>query len=195
MTESQVDGPLQAAAFDPHSADHIAALTAMHQGYLLEELERTGHHAQGFPLAGWLRTIVLGIDNTAVGFVAADLNRRSVELVYVAPEHRAHGLAGSMLAELSRTCPAQLTVKAPLSPAGEALANRLGLPVVQPTAAQERQGVDAQQELHRALDRRCHHRRSNPAAVCRRCLRSLLTRSAEAHVMSYVALVRAYGTR
>ncbi|MFA3877564.1 N-acetyltransferase family protein [Streptomyces sp. MMCC 100] len=178
--------------FDPRSDEHARALTDLYRAYLLEEAERTREHAPGIPVAVWLQTALLSVDGVFVAFCSVDLKRRSVELVYVAPEHRGRGLASVLLADLARTCPTQLTVKAPLSPDGEALAASVGLPVVHPDAEQVEQGLTAQREMKRALDRQCRHRRGNPAAVCRRCLRALLTRSAEAHVRGYVALVNNY---
>ncbi|MFE2300818.1 hypothetical protein ACFXAW_21845 [Streptomyces sp. NPDC059445] len=194
MTET-LQHPVAAtgALFDPHDPEHVAALIDMYRAYLVEEGDRTREHASGIPVATWLRTLLVQVDGAFAAFCSVDLVRRSVELVYVVREYRGGGLASQMLADLARSCPDPLTLKAPLSPGGEALAARLGLAVVQPTPEQNQEGAVAQQDLHRALDLKCRHRRGNPAAVCRKCLRVLLGRSAEVHVRSYVALARLNG--
>ncbi|MFF1743885.1 GNAT family N-acetyltransferase [Streptomyces mirabilis] len=179
------------AMFDHASPEHVRMLIDLYRAYLLEEADRTREHASGIPVAVWLQTLMVSIGSTPAAFCSVDLGRLAVELVYVTPEFRGHGVAAWLLRELARTCPGQLSIKAPLSPAGAALAARAGLVVDFPTQKQQAEGEQAQREMRHAIEKQCRHRRAgDPRATCRRCLRTLLTRSAEAHVMSYVAVAR-----
>ncbi|MEE4546753.1 hypothetical protein V2S66_32915 [Streptomyces sp. V4-01] len=191
MTETQVDGLLKATVFDPRSADHIAALTAMHQGYLLEELERTGHHAQGFPLAGWLRTVILGVDDDPIGFVAIDCGRRSVELIYVTPAHRSRGIATGVLSDLAATCPEPMQLKGPLSPGGQALAEKLGLSTAWSTPEQMEEAEAELAALEDAVGWHCPHRgkrRGDPRRPCRPCYRNLVTKTSARMIAGVAAM-------
>lgn len=176
----------QVAVFNPRSTHHTRRLIAMYQAYMLEELERTGTAAPGLPAAGYLKTLLIHHGNDIAGFCSLDGARHSVELVYVDPEHRGQGLATTLLARLAATCPHPMRLKAPLTPGGQALANRLGLGIADYTETELRRAVRGMERLHQAIRANCPHKGGNPAAVCRRCYRKTLRRAAAAAVTAYV---------
>ncbi len=182
------------SVFDPTRDEDVDVLVRLYGDYLVEELERTGHMVPGMAVAGFLRTMLLRMDGTPAGFVSADLSRYSVEVIYVAPEFRGLGAAGMVLANLARTCPQPLALKAPLSPGGEALAARLGLEVSEPTPDQAC-GVDRDvRDGERMMMQRCRHKRTgDPRKPCMRCYRPGVRRYADGLVRRYAAEVRALG--
>ncbi|MER5209426.1 GNAT family N-acetyltransferase [Streptomyces sp. NPDC002838] len=176
MTETQAP-KVDAASFDYRSNRDVEALTLLFKDYLFEGLDRLGHFPSGLPIANWLNTVVLYVDGQPAGFCAADLTRYAIELIYVAPVYRRQGIAQRLLADLRDSCPEQMRIKAPLSPACQALVERLGIPVSEPTAAEEAKGEQAVAELHETIRRHCKHpRKGAPQRPCRRCYRALLRR-------------------
>lgn len=195
MTETQAP-TVAVVNFDPASADHVAALAAMFRDYLLEELDRLGHFASGLPLANWLNTFIVYVGETPAGFCSADTTRYAIELVYVRPAYRRHGIARQMLTELRDSCPETMHVKLPLSPGGQAVAERLGIPTSAPTEAEEIKGKKAIAELHETIAKRCTHRRpGDPRRTCRRCYRALLKKAAVAMVVDPCIAVRGLGRK
>lgn len=178
MTETQA--PLvHATKFDHRSDRDVEALTLLFKDYLLEGLDRLGHFPSGIPLAHWLNTAVLYAGSQPIGFCAADLTRYAIELIYVAPSHRRLGVASRILMDLNDSCPERMHLKAPLSPACQALAERLGIPISTPTAADVAKGEQAIAELHETIRRHCKHRRVGaPHRPCHRCYQALLRRMA-----------------
>lgn len=192
MTESRA--PLiHAAAFDYQSDQDVEAVTLLFADYLLEGLDRLGHFPSGMPIANWLNTVVLYVDGQPAGFCAADLTRYAIELIYVAPAYRRRGIAHRLLTDLRDSCPEQMRIKAPLSPACQALVKQLGIPVSEHTTAEEAKGEQAVTELHETIRRHCKHpRKGSPQRPCRRCYRALLRRMSVAMVTEpCVALRRA----
>jgi GNAT superfamily N-acetyltransferase len=191
-TNTQATPVITGEVFDPHSAEHVRALIRMHQDYLLEELARTGEHALGVPAAGWLRTMVLRAGGDFAGYFAADMGRHSVELIYVVPEFRGHGLSTQVLAELAAKCPQPMSVKAPLTPGGQRLADKLGLHIAYSTPEELQETSQTLAELRRGVDQHCTHKRTgDPRRPCMRCYRAAVKKSATATVMAYVALAHA----
>lgn len=182
MTESRA--PLiHAAAFDYQSNQDVEAVTLLFADYLLEGLDRLGHFPSGMPIANWLNTVVLYVDGQPAGFCAADLTRYAVELIYVAPTYRRQGIAHRLLADLRDSCPERMRIKAPLSPACQALVEQLGIPVSEHTAAEEAKGEQVVAELHETIRRHCKHpRKGSPQRPCLRCYRALLRRMSVAMV-------------
>ncbi|MEU1497023.1 GNAT family N-acetyltransferase [Streptomyces sp. NPDC005732] len=190
MTETQAP-TVWAVNLDFRSDDHVAALAAMFRDYLLEELDRIGHFPAGFPIAAWLNTLLVYVDGEPAGFLAADLTRYAIELVYVRPGYRRHGIARQMLAEMRDSCPEQMKIKAPLSPACQALTEQMGIPVSMPSADEEERGQQAVLELHQTLRSRCKHPRTgDPRRPCRRCYRNLLKKMAVVMVTEACASMR-----
>lgn len=178
MTETQA-AVITALPFDLRSDDHIAALTGMFRDYLLEEFDRIGDFAPGFPFATWLKTFLVFVDGTPAGFCAADLARYSIELIYVRPEYRRHGIARRLLADLRDSCPHQMSLKAPVSPACRRLAEQLGIPVAHQPEAERLEGERSLADLATNVHRLCKHRRvGDPRRLCRTCYRALLKRVA-----------------
>jgi GNAT superfamily N-acetyltransferase len=177
---------MTADPFDPASDENIATLTGMFAGYLVEELDRTGHMVPGHAVAGFLRTGIIRIDGEAVGFFSADLKRSSIELIYVKPEHRGQGVATLALAHLAHACPEPMALKAPLSPGGEALAERLHLRIAESTPEQAEENREAVRQAEQALMRQCRHKRTgDPRKPCKRCYRAGLRKYASVVVRGY----------
>jgi GNAT superfamily N-acetyltransferase len=183
---------MTADPFNPASKEHIETLTAMYTDYLLEELDRTGHMVSGTPVAGFLRTAIIRINEDPAGFFSADLKRCSIELIYVKPEFRGQGVAALALAHLAHGCPRPMALKAPLSPGGQILAERLGLGVAESTPEEIREADEAISAAEQALRRRCQHKRvGNPQSLCKRCYRAGLRKYARTVVGGYSAEARA----
>jgi GNAT superfamily N-acetyltransferase len=179
--------------FDPMSDQQVKDLARMFADYLEQELERTGRLVPGFAVAGFLRTLIIQVDGKPVGFVSADLKRFSVELVYVEPEYRGQGVATLALADMARSCPQPMVLKAPLSPGGEALAERLGLGRAESTPEQVVEREESIAEAEQMIRQQCRHKRTgDPRRVCRRCYRVGVRRYAERFVWGYAMGVRAF---
>ncbi|MDX2986531.1 GNAT family N-acetyltransferase [Streptomyces caniscabiei] len=180
------------SVFDPARDEDVEILVRLYGDYLVEELERTGHMVPGMAVAGFLQTMILRMDGEPAGFVSADMTRCSVELIYVAPQFRGMGAALLVLANLARTCPKPMALKAPLSPGGEGLAARLGLPVSEATPEQARDVEEMVRSGERLMMQRCRHKRTgDPRKPCRRCYRAGVRRYADGLVRRYAAEVRA----
>lgn len=193
MAQARTAEPITAVLFNPRSQLHLDALTVMHQGYLTEELKRTGQYAPGFPLAPWLRTALLSDGTTFAGFVAADVARCSVELIYVAPEYRRGGLATQVLADLAASCPRPMELKAPLTPGAQALADKLGLGVAWSSPEKLAEAEEEQRTLKAAVRRHCKHARrpgGDPRRACPRCYRTLVMKTAAHMVAASARLAR-----
>jgi ribosomal protein S18 acetylase RimI-like enzyme len=64
------------------------------------------------------------VNGENAGFLSLDPGNYAVEVIYVKPDFRHRGLASLALQETKRNCPVALSLKTPLSPGGEALADR-----------------------------------------------------------------------
>lgn len=173
--------------FDPRSAEQCRRLIETYQAHLLEELERTGEAAPGFPVAFYLKTLIVWSDDAIAGFCSVDLHRLSVELIYIDPSHRGQGLARFVLTSLGATCPEPMRAKGPLSPAGQALVDSIGIGVADPDEEQQIEAVASLKSMHRTMAAHCRHKVSNPGRPCLRCYRKALKKSAEVVVGTYVA--------
>lgn len=182
------ESPLTATIreLDPYSPTELADLANLYCAYLLEEYDRTGEAAPGFPVAVFLRTILVKIDGHTIGFCSIDTTRYAVELVYLDPAYRHGGLGRSLLAWLASGCPQPMRAKAPLSPAGYALVHSLGIQPSQPGRDEEEAAEQSRVDLHRTLVAHCRHKRiGNPARPCPRCFRKHLTTTAETVIAAY----------
>jgi GNAT superfamily N-acetyltransferase len=169
----------------PFKEGDAASLREMYTSYLLEEYERIGELAFGSPVAGYLVTSLIRRDGETVGYVSLDHGRRSVELIYVRPEHRGQGLAKLVLAELDRICPQTLALKTPLSPGGEALAAELGLEKADNDPAEAAKNEESLRIIREGIKRTCQHKSKgrqggDPRKLCKRCYQSALRRYANA---------------
>lgn len=177
---------------DHHRADHLAALATLFERYLVEEFDRTGQLALGFPAAGWLKTLLINVGGHMAGFISIDPQRCSIELIYLTPETRGGGLAAAIVRKLAAGCPRPLHLKGPLTPAGQHLADRLALPVDSNTPEEMARNEGAISGLNGAIRRACRHKRAgNPGTPCPRCVRRGLHRMAGEVVMSYAVMMRA----
>lgn len=175
--------------FDPAHPDQVSSLVDMYKGYLLGEFDRTGEQAAGFPVAFFLHTLLIWNGDKAVGFCSIDLRRCSVELIYITPVYRGRGLALALLAQLKASCPRPMELKAPLSPGGRGLADRLQLGIAMPE-----EDDDDPTELHRKINAQCRHKRGNPLKPCPRCYRAVMSRMAALVIRTYVDACRVMAT-
>lgn len=164
--------------FNPASMDECVGLAAMYSTYLVEELDRTGHMAPGFPVADFLRTFIIWADGKPAGFVSIDIERSSVELIWIAEHCRGKGLATKALSDLADSCPRPMELKAPLSPGGEVLAERLKLALAYSTPEQILQAKAAVSSVEQLMRRLCKHKRKSgdPRSTCRKCYVTCLRR-------------------
>lgn len=178
--------------FNPHMEHECVGLAAMYSKYLEEELDRTGHMAPGFPVASFLRTHIIWADNKPAGFVSIDIDRASVELIWVAEHCRGRGIATKVLSDLAKSCPQPMELKEPLSPGGEVLAARLGLGLSRSTPEQLREAQSAVSSVERLMRRLCKHKRKsgNPRRTCQKCYVTCLRRHAATMVGGYAKLAR-----
>lgn len=192
MTETQPPSFGTLVPYDRTSQAHVSSLIDLFRGYLLEELDRTGEHAPGIPVADWLNTFLVLVDDTAVGFCSADTTRYAIELIYITPSQRGRGLASLVLQDLRASCPGTMRLKAPVTPGGAALAARLGIGLSAPVENEIRHGREAMEALHQTINRRCPHKRAgNPQRPCRRCYRAVIKRTAGMVIVSYSRAARA----
>ncbi|MFD8260214.1 hypothetical protein ACFV19_15045 [Streptomyces griseoluteus] len=150
-------------------------LGVMYRNYQLEELERTGQAGLGLPVATWLATAWIRYGDERAGFVSLDVRRWALELVYIEPAFRGRGLALLAVADIARSRPGRLAAKTPLSPSGEALANRFGLVLAEHTPQEAARAAGQMRELHEAIRNNCRHgkkRSGDPRKVCQRCYRA-----------------------
>ncbi|MCF0086688.1 MULTISPECIES: GNAT family N-acetyltransferase [unclassified Streptomyces] len=187
----QTSRVVDADPFDPASDEHVTLLTGMYVDYLVEEQERTGHMVPGFPVAGFLRTSIIRVGGQPAGFFSADLKRYSIELIYVKPEYRRQGVALVSLLHLARSCPQRMDLKAPLSPGGQALAERLHLGVAESTPEEIEGDAEAVRKAEREMRKRCRHKGArDPRRPCPRCYRAFLRKYAHQVVGGYAAGIR-----
>lgn len=167
--------------FSSASAHDVTDLTEMFGAHLEEEFERTGRLAMGLPVAGFLHTIMLSWAKHSAGFAALDVRRGSLELLYVRPPFRGLGIAGAVVRHLSAVSAAPLALKAPLSPAGQALAERHGLRVAHSTVSEAADSERAVSALTQHIRATCRHRSTPgaPGRLCPRCCRKYARRYAE----------------
>lgn len=177
---------------DPMLNEQVSLLAAMHYRYMLEELDRTGRAAAGFPLAPWLTTLFIRWQGSALGFVAIDVSRRSIELIYVDAPYRGQGLATAALESIAGPCPELLAMKAPLTPAAAALTARLGLPVTESTPEQVADGERFLTALEQGLRKRCRHKTKSghPGRPCKRCYRDALQAYTENLIVKQTTAIR-----
>lgn len=189
MTD-QPESELRISKFDAMADDEAVALADMFHSYLKEEFDRVGTMPLGTPVAPFLKTLIVRLDGTPAGFASIDLKHCSVEVVYTVPECRGRGIASEILTKLKETCPRPMELKAPVSPGGQALADRLQIGLAYSTP-EERQEYDAVVKRgHEAMMKRCSHKLGNPQSVCKRCYRVVLRKYAAEVVTTYVSFVR-----
>jgi GNAT superfamily N-acetyltransferase len=152
---------------DPEDRMQIARL---YRHFLVEQMS-AGLSLAGAPLAPYLRTLLIVTTGkeSAVGFVTVQIHPPAVELMYLDRTYRGCGIGRAALQELRDACPEQLILKGPLSPAGQALAHRTGLPVV---GGGESAYAEQLQEAISLLAQYCRHKRGRPDRACKRCITS-----------------------
>ncbi|QQM42822.1 hypothetical protein [Streptomyces liliifuscus] len=178
--------------FDPFHDRHIQHVTDLFRGYLHEEFERTGRDADGFPVAPYLRTLLVYAANVPVALCAADPRHKAVELLYVRPEVRRLGLGRHILTWVRGQCPGQLRVKPPVTPACAALAASLGIPVAEVTDDERKQRQATSRRFEQLIAERCRHRKARPPAgkPCRICLQNYVDAMPDRIVGQQVAAMR-----
>lgn len=181
--------------FDPDSYSHVSRIAALHKAYLLEEFERTDDYAPGLPLVAHANTLLIRCGDAIGGFIVIDPHRRALELIYLAPEHRGHGIAAALMTQLRVSCPGRMYAKLPFTPGGAALVERARLLPLQPSSESLRAADEQRREIHRVIRRDCQCRRGgNPAKPCGRCFRRALKRSTEYAIATYLTDQRTAAT-
>ncbi|MFE2644630.1 GNAT family N-acetyltransferase [Streptomyces nigra] len=178
--------------FDPLRAEDVASMRDMFTDYLLEEFDRIGELAFGAPIGDHLAGTFIRYDGADAGFMSVDVGRMAVEVIYVVPAHRGKGLARMALEETNQSCPQTLALKTPLSPGGEALANRLGLRLAHNFPHEEAKNQEFLQLMREQVKQACPHgkRPGDPRKPCPRCYRKALRRYAAAGMAKHVNPVR-----
>ncbi|WP_042427403.1 hypothetical protein [Streptacidiphilus anmyonensis] len=171
--------------FDPAKPEHVQQITDLFTLYLAEDFERTRFAPMGHPVGFHLRTLTVWDGPAMVAFCSIDTARYSIELIYVTPTHRRQGIAETVYRDLKSSCPRELHVKGPLSPAGLALAERVGLPVDHGTEDEIAESAKVDAEFHSTLRAVCGHSRGNPLHACSRCYQRAFRRVARAIVGNY----------
>lgn len=179
-------------------------LTKLYAGYVSEEARRLRDlNVPGYPTEWTGRTALLWLGDTVEpdGFVYLDEGGRTqvkaaIEMTYVRPEARRKGLLTWWIGELRTMGYANLTIKAPLSPAGEALSKRFGFKVDEPTEEEAAVGAAGTEMARRAQHvgvqncRSLGHKRGNPSMPCQKCLKSFTDQVAAAVMMNRYAELR-----
>lgn len=186
------DTSVRLVEYNPQSMHECVGLAAMYSKYLEEELDRTGHMAPGFPVASFLRTVIIWTGNKPAGFVSIDIDRASVELIWVAEHCRGQGIATEALSKLASSCPRPMELKAPLSPGGEVLAERLGLNLAHSTPEHIQEAKAAISSVEQMMRRMCKHKRKSgdPRRTCRKCYVTCLRRHASNIVGAHAHMAR-----
>lgn len=172
--------------------EHVANLGAMFSRYLLEELDRTGRMALGTPASGFLLTMLIKVEGRYAGFLSLDLARCSIELVFIKAEFRGRGLATLALVATESYAPRPLAMKAPLSPGGAVLAERLGLSVAENDEEEAAESEQSVQVLESGVRARCTHKRrgGDPRRPCKRCYQWALRKYAQELVDDHARKMR-----
>ncbi|MFI7246407.1 GNAT family N-acetyltransferase [Streptomyces qinglanensis] len=176
----QLGNGITLEGYDVRKTQDVASLKAMYTDYLLEEYERIKELAFGNPVANYLATMFIQANGENVGFLSLDPGNHAVEVIYVKPDFRRRGLAVLALQETNRSCPVTLSLKTPLSPGGEALADRLGLDRADNFPDEEVSNQKALQTIAESVRAACQHKRrsGDPRQLCPRCYRAGLRRYA-----------------
>ncbi|MFF8840566.1 GNAT family N-acetyltransferase [Streptomyces sp. NPDC015130] len=166
--------------FVTERAEDVDDLLGMYTNFLLEEFDRIGELAFGNAAAGYLLTSFIRCDDHNIGFFSLDPAGYSVELIYLKPEYRGRGIATLVLQHLKQHCPQQLALKTPLSPGGEALADKLELGRADNLPHEEATNEDVLQVIRAGIKATCKHGKSagNPSKPCKRCYQKTLRRYA-----------------
>lgn len=187
----QIADGLTLDPIDPMSNEQVAHIARLHHGYMREELDRTGKMAAGFPMALWLVTMFIRCHGQIAGYIAADVKRRSIEMVYVDKPFRGRHLGTTAVTVLSQLCPEPMALKAPLTPAGQALADRLGLRTAENTPDQIATAERDLDDLHKTIQKKCQHKRTgDPRKPCKRCYRQVLLSYTTEMVMAHTHDIR-----
>ncbi|MBT2511465.1 GNAT family N-acetyltransferase [Streptomyces sp. ISL-98] len=167
--------------YDVGKTQDVASLRIMYTDYLLEEFERIKELAFGNPVADYLTTMFIQVNGENAGFLSLDPNNYAVEVIYVKPDFRHRGLATLALQETNRNCPVTLSLKTPLSPGGEALADQLGLDLARNFPGEEARNQEALLTIAESVRAACRHkqRSGDPRKLCPRCYRLGLRRYAD----------------
>ncbi|WP_331756662.1 GNAT family N-acetyltransferase [Streptomyces sp. NBC_01568] len=183
--------------FDALRKRDVDSLQEMFTDYLLEEFQRINELAFGNPAAGYLITVFIHVDGQDAGFMALDAGRHSVEIIYIKPEYRGRGLATLALRQTAGACPQQLALKTPLSPGGEALADRLDLARADNFPHEEARNEKALRTIQDGIKATCTHgkRVGDPRKPCKPCYQKTLRRYAALQLDRYVAAERAVAGR
>ncbi|MFE7547120.1 GNAT family N-acetyltransferase [Streptomyces gardneri] len=172
--------------FLPVHTEDVDNLLKLYTDFLLEEFDRIGELAFGNAAAGYLLTTFIQCDDENVGFFSLDPQGCSVELIYLKPGYRGRGIATVVLQHLKQDCPQKLALKTPLSPGGEALADKLDLGREHNLPHEEARNQDVLRVMREGVKGRCKHTGGNPGKPCKRCYQKALRQYAELSLRKHV---------
>ncbi|EDY43225.1 GNAT family acetyltransferase [Streptomyces sp. SPB074] len=138
----------------------------------------------------YLLTTFIRVEGQDAGFVALDPARRAIEVIYINPEHRRRGLAARALRHIADAAlPQRLALKTPLSPGGDALADRLDLARADNLPHEQAKNEEALRVIRDGIKATCTHGKKgggDPRKPCQRCYRKTLRRYAAMVIDKYV---------
>lgn len=182
---------IEARTYDWSSQEMRNGIVELFAGYLAECMDQ-GTQGAGYPVhpSPQYKTGVLYYDGEMVCFASvdhcvADGGAPAVELIYVKPQFRQHGIGSAMIKVGQKVVP-DLRLKGPLSPTGQALADQTGAGVsgTAPSEidAYEKYVTETMASANAYCRERKGHRPGNPKLPCQRCRCSLASKVAAAFV-------------
>lgn len=153
--------------FDPAVRKDVDRVVELWTEYTTECLE-AGEIGSGTPVAPYLNTLLVMYGKRCVGMFSLDTKRVSIELIYIKQSHRRRGIASAVLAEARETAPSAFSLKGPLSPAMQRIAERQGIAVASHDPAAQAVYDETREQLTQSYKKVCPHT-GDTVRMCRPC--------------------------